>query len=566
MAVTWICLFWVVPYLRLPEKRGVPALGNKGWATVDMVDKRFSGQGSLRRKRRQGARPGVGFRVVLSLGVGLFAVAGGGLAPTVTHAAEASISSPAVSQKTVSTAAAPFKPNAADQALLEDLEHRTFQWFWESGDPQTGLVPDRYPSDQTQASVASIGFGLTAYGIGAERGYITRAQAITRTLNTLRYLSRLPQNASAEDASGYHGFFYHFLDHKTGLRFNKDIELSSIDTALLMQGVLFTESYYTQDTPQEREIRTLANKLFQNVDWPWMRRPDQRLSMGWSPEHQFLPNYWEGYSEGMMAYVLALGSVMHPLQPASWQAWLATNDKRWGEYSGQTLLNFAPLFGHQYTHSWIDFRGIQDDWNREKGIDYFENSRRAAYAQRSYAMANPGKWQDYGPDVWGLTASDGPGEVTETVNGQTRHFFSYSARGAGRDYTQDDGTIAPTAAGGSVAFAPEIAVPALREMKKRYGSHIYGRYGFVDAFNPSYHKGNTPFWSDTAYLGIDQGPILLMLENRRSGFVWNVMKSNPVIRQGLLRAGFRGGWLGTSSASDTAPAEQKSAVRTNQAG
>ncbi|GBQ76488.1 hypothetical protein AA14337_0534 [Acetobacter malorum DSM 14337] len=440
-----------------------------------------------------------------------------------------------------------FKPTRTDMALIEDLEHRTFLWFWEAGDAQTGLVPDRYPSDQTQASVASIGFGLTAYGIGVERGYITRQQAIERTLNTLRYLTKLPQNDSAENSSGYHGFFYHFLNNKTGLRFNKDIELSSIDTALLMQGILFTESYYTQDTPQEAEIRSLSNQLYQNVDWAWMRRPDLRLSMGWSPEHQFLPNYWEGYSEGMMAYILALGSQKHPLEPASWQAWLTTNDRRWGEYYGQTMLNFAPLFGHQYTHSWIDFRGIQDDWNREKGIDYFENSRRATYAQRTYAMTNPGKWQDYGKDVWGLTASDGPGELTQTVGGTPRHFMSYSARGTGRDYTQDDGTIAPTAAGGSVAFAPEIAIPALREMKHRYGNHIYSRYGFVDAFNPSFHTADKSFWSDTAYLGIDQGPILLMIENWRSGLVWNTMKRNPAIRQGLLKAGFQGGWLGNGN-------------------
>lgn len=451
-----------------------------------------------------------------------------------------------------------FKPSRADMALIEDLEHRTFLWFWEAGDAQTGLVPDRYPSDQTQASVASIGFALTAYGIGAERGYITRQQAAERTLATLRYLSGLPQNDSPENSSGYHGFFYHFLNNKTGLRLNKDIELSSIDTALLMQGVLFSESYYTKDTEQEREIRSLANGLYQNVDWVWMRRPDLRLSMGWSPERQFLPNYWEGYSEGMMAYILALGSQGHPLEPASWQAWLTTNDRRWGEYYGQTLLNFAPMFGHEYTHSWIDFRGIQDDWNREKGIDYFENSRRATYAQRTYAMTNPGKWQDYGQDVWGLTASDGPGELTQTVGGTPRHFLSYAARGAGRDYTQDDGTIAPTAAGGAVAFAPEIAIPALREMKHRYGRHIYSRYGFVDAFNPSFHTADKSFWSDTAYLGIDQGPILLMIENWRSGFVWNIMKQNPAIRQGLLKAGFRGGWLG-QDAGPAAPATHASA-------
>lgn len=432
-----------------------------------------------------------------------------------------------------------------DVALIRDLEYRTFRWFWDAADPVTGLVPDRYPSDQTQASVASVGFGLTAYGIGVTRGYVTRPQAVERTLRVLRTMLRLPQNATPMQAGGYHGFFYHFLDHRTGLRFNTDTELSSIDTALLMQGVLFARSFYTKDTVSEREIRDLADTLFNRVDWRWMLRPDNRLSMGWSPEHGFLANYWEGYSEGMMLYVLGLGASHSALDPVSWQAWLATNEKRWGKSYGQTFLNFAPLFGHQYTHAWIDFRGIRDDWSRQKGIDYFENSRRAVYAQRSYAQQNPGHWQDYGSNIWGLTASDGPADTVRHDGGQERHFMSYSARGVGRDYTLDDGTLAPTAAGGSVAFAPEIAIRALRSMKDKYGVRIYSQYGFVDAFNPSYHDENQKdFWADNTYLGIDQGPILLMIENWRSGLVWNTMKHNPVIRQGLLRAGFTGGWLG----------------------
>ncbi|MFT9418640.1 MAG: glucoamylase family protein [Acetobacter sp.] len=442
-------------------------------------------------------------------------------------------------------APSPFHPDQTDRAFLADLEHRTFLWFWDSADPATGLVPDRYPSDQTQSSVASIGFALTAYGIGADRGYINRQQAVDRTLTTLRYLWKLPQNDSPDKAAGFHGFFYHFLKRENGLRLNPDIELSSIDTALLMQGVLFTTSYYTHDSDAEAEIRDLAAKLFNRVDWRWLLRPDNRLSMGWSPEHGFLPNYWEGYNEGMMLYVLGLGSTTHQLDPSSWQAWISTNKSRWGESYGQTFLNFAPLFGHQYTHAWIDFRGIKDDWSRSAGIDYFENSRRAVYAQQGYAMQNPGKWQDYGPNIWGLTASDGPAETTKVENGQPRKFMAYTARGVGRDYTLDDGTLAPTAAGGSVAFAPELAIPALRTMRDKYGDRIYSTYGFVDAFNPSYHDGKQAYWADDTYLGIDQGPILLMVENWRDGMVWNTMKDNPIICRGLLRAGFRGGWLAT---------------------
>lgn len=430
----------------------------------------------------------------------------------------------------------------ADMVMIGDLERRTFQWFWDSADPRTGLVPDRAPSAQTFSSVASIGFGLTAYGIGVTRGYITRTQAITRTLTTLHYLLDGPQNDSADGAMGYRGFYYHFLNRATGLRYNHEIELSSIDTALLMEGVLFAQSFYDYHTPREAEIRDLADRLYRRVDWQWMKRPDNRLSMGWSPEHQFIPNYWEGYSEGMMAYILGLAAPTHGLEPASWQAWLATNNQRWGNYYGQTFLNFAPLFGHQYSHAWIDFRGVRDEWARGKQIDYFENSRRAVYAQRAYAMANPGKWQGYSATTWGLTACDGPGEVTQKLDGRDRHFLSYSARGAGRDYTQDDGTIAPTAAAGSIAFAPEIVLPTLRDMKNHYGQKIYGRYGFVDAFNPSFHSGQS-YWTDSEYLGIDQGPILLMIENWRTGLVWNVMKRNPYIRAGLERAGFEGGWL-----------------------
>lgn len=472
---------------------------------------------------------------------------GASLASVPAHAVDAKATTSASTPSATPTAA-----SRADTILIDDLERRTFQWFWDAGDPKTGLVPDRYPSGQTFSSVASIGFGLTAYGIGVTRGYITREQAIDRTLVTLRYLMRSPQNDSEDDAAGYNGLYYHFLNRETGKRFNRDIELSSIDTALLMQGILFSQSFYDRNTPREHEIRDLADQLYRRVNWQWITRPDNRLSMGWSPEHQFIPSYWEGYSEGMMAYILGLGSPSHPLAPASWQAWLATNDRRWGDYYGQTFLNFAPLFGHQYSHAWIDFRGVQDAWAREKRIDYFENSRRAVYAQQAYAIANPGKWHDYGPTMWGLTACDGPGDTTQSIDGQGRHFLSYSARGAGRDYTQDDGTVAPTAAAGSIAFAPEIVLPTLQNMKARYGEHIYGRYGFVDAFNPSFRTGQS-FWSDNEYLGIDQGPILLMIENWRSGLVWNVMKRNPYIRTGMERAGFEGGWLPAATTAANAP-------------
>jgi len=442
---------------------------------------------------------------------------------------------------------APARADTPDTPFIEDLEHRTFNWFWDSANPETGLIPDRYPAPDSAASIASVGFGLTAYGIGAERGYITRQQAAARTLKTLRFLAHAPQNANRDGAAGYHGFYYHFLNARTGTRFAHWSELSSVDTALLMSGVLFSQSYFNRNTPQEHEIRHLADTLYRRIDWPWMRAHGPWLSMGWTPAHQqYLASDWKGYNEGMIIYLLALGSPTHPLPAETWQSWTSTYDSQWGTFQGHTLLNFAPLFGHQYSESWVDFRGIHDGWNRLHHVDYFENGRQATYAQRAYAQANPGNWKDYGQNIWGLTACDGPGTSDTTINGQTRHFLAYSARGAGRDYVQDDGTIAPTAAGGSIAFAPEIALPALQAMRARYGDRIYTRYGFVDAFNPTFSR-NGRYWADTQHLGIDQGPILLMAENWRSALVWNTMKRNPYLRSGLDHAGFQGGWLTTPS-------------------
>ncbi|HET8763718.1 MAG TPA: glucoamylase family protein [Rhodanobacter sp.] len=438
------------------------------------------------------------------------------------------------------------------QAFVADLERRTFDWFWQSADPYTGLVPDSWPN-HTFASIAAMGFGLTAYGIGAERGYITRAQAVQRTLVTLRHLAAAPQDASEDAAAGYHGFFYHFLDMQTGLRDARWVELSSVDTSLLMAGVLFAQSYYDRDTPQERQIRQLADQLYRAVDWPWMQARAPLISMGWTPGGKFIPTDWKGYDEGKLVYLLALGSPTHPVGADAWKAWCSTYPKQWGTFEGYTFLNFGPLFGHQYTESWVDFRGIRDAWSRAHDLDYFENGRRATLAQRAYAIANPSHWTGYGADVWGLTASDGPGDVTVGTPQGVRRFSGYMARGAGLAGINDDGTIAPTAAGGSIAFAPDVVVPALMAMKQRYGRYIYDRYGFVDAFNLSFHEAvagqhsghvYSGFgWADNQQLGIDQGPILLMIENWRSGLVWDVMRKNPYVRRGLQRAGFTGGWL-----------------------
>ena len=436
--------------------------------------------------------------------------------------------------------------------LFDDLEQRTFNFFWDTAMPDNGLIPDRYPYTEPFSSIAGIGFGLTAYGIGVERGYITRDQAIDRVLLTLRYLEGLPQGAGADGMAGYHGFYYHFLNLKSGARYADWVELSSVDTALLMAGVLFTQSYFDRPTTKEREIRQLADTLYRRVQWPWMQVRPPLIAMGWYPQEGYLPYDWEGYNEGMLVYILALGSPTEGVGDNAWTAWTKTYERSWGTFEHEQYLGFAPQFGHQFSHVWIDFRGIQDAYMRAHGFDYFENSRRATYAQRGYAITNPMQWKLYGANVWGLTASDGPQGANLDYDGNLREFHHYSARGAGISDAFDDGTIAPTAAAASLPFAPEIVIPAVEEMHDRYGKEIYSKYGFLDAFNPSFsydiplktgHLVPDFGWVASDYLAIDQGPIITMIENYRNGFVWKVMRRNPYIRRGLERAGFKGGWL-----------------------
>ena len=277
----------------------------------------------------------------------------------------------------------PQAPRA--QAFLDTLEQRTFNFFWERSDPQTGLTPDRWPT-LTFSSIAAVGFALTAYPIGVEHGYVTRAQAADRTLATLRWFWQAPQGPQASGVSGYHGFFYHFLDLQNGQRF-QTVELSTIDTALLLGGVLFCREYFDGVDSTEASIRAYADSLYRRTDWTWAQRTPPLVNMGWTPKSGWQPLDWRGYNEAMLIYVLALGSPTHAVDSTGWADWASTY--QWGTYYGQAHLGFAPLFGHHYSHVWIDFRGIQDDYMRAHGIDYFENTRRATLAQRSYAAANP---------------------------------------------------------------------------------------------------------------------------------------------------------------------------------
>lgn len=445
--------------------------------------------------------------------------------------------------------AAPMR--AEDAAFLADLHRRTFDWFWETTNPENGLVPDRYPS-RPFCSIAAVGFGLTAYGVGAEHGYVSRSDAARRTLDTLRFFANAPQGDRPSGMSGHKGFYYHFLEMDTGTRFRTN-ELSSIDTALLMMGVLFSKEYFDGDDPVEVEIRKLAEELYRRVRWDWFQVHSSLMTMAWTPEQGFGRAEYQGFNEAMFLYILALGSPTHPIRQDAWEAY--TRSYRWGEFHGQSYVQFSPLFGYQYTHVWVDPRGLQDAYLREKGIDCHENGRRATYAHRAYCQANPMGFRDYSDTIWGLTACDGPAETRQEVNGNEVQFHRYWARGASLQYIGDDGTIAPTAAGGSIPFAPEITIPALKAIRDRYGERVYNRYGFVDAFNPTFrfpgieveHGHVDPEWGwfDAEQLGIDQGPILLMLENHQTGLVWETMKRNPHVRKGLERAGFTAPWLST---------------------
>lgn len=435
-------------------------------------------------------------------------------------------------------------------AFVEDLQERTFRWFWDETNPANGLTPDRAPS-RPFSSIAAVGFALTAYPVGVERGYVTREQARERTLNTLRFFWSAPQDSTARGVTGYKGFFYHFLDLETGERFQTN-ELSTIDTALLMGGILFASEYFDQSNRKEAEIRAYADSLYRRVEWDWFQREDGLITMAWRPERGFGPAAYQGYDEAMILYLLALASPTHPIDPKAWGAFTSTY--RWEPFYGYEHVNFSPLFGHQYSHLWVDFRDVQDAYMRERGIDYFENSRRATYSQREYGKDNPRGFEGYGEDVWGWTASDGPANTTAVIDGDSIRFHTYWARGVSAGDIRDDGTLVPTAAGGSIPFAPEITIPALKAMRDTYGDLLYNQYGFLDAFNPTFRHvvGVEPErgivdpqfgWFDGDQLGIDQGPILLMLENYRSGLIWDVMRESDVIVRGLCRAGFSGGWL-----------------------
>ena len=428
--------------------------------------------------------------------------------------------------------------NSTVDAELESLQRETFRYFLHETNPQNGLVLDKTAPDWP-ASIAATGLGLAVYPVAVERGFITRAKAIERVLATLRFFWNSPQGPEP-DASGYHGFYYHFLDMQTGRR-AWQCELSTVDSAILFAGALTAGAYFDADTPEEREIRTLGDALYRRADWPWAQNGGATVTHGWKPESGFLEYRWEGYDEALVLYILGLGSPTHPLPEESYAAWASTYE--WKNSYGYDYLYAGPLFTHQISHVWIDFRGIRDAFMRDKRIDYFENTRRATYVQQRYAIDNPLEFAGYGKHCWGITASDGPGPDTIKVNGIERRFFDYVGRGV--PYGPDDGTIGPWAVVASLPFAPEIVLPAIKYLVHEVDLKTGNPYGFKATFNPTYpdKSGNPHGWISPWHYGINQGPINPMIENYRTGLLWRLMRSCPYVVGGLRRAGFTGGWL-----------------------
>jgi hypothetical protein len=425
--------------------------------------------------------------------------------------------------------------------MLDGLQRAAFDYFVQHTNQENGLVADT-SRPGSHASIAVVGFALSAYPVGIERGWIARAEALRRCLATLRFFERSDQSGRP-DSTGCHGFYFHFLHMHSGTRAWR-CEVSLIDSALLLAGMLTAAAYFTADTPDEIALRALADTLYRRVDWRWAQRRDGAVVHGWKPESGFLNYGWEGYSEAILLYALGLGSPTHPLTAVSFCAW--THTYQWENLYGIDFLFAGPLFIHQFSHAWIDFRGIRDRFMREKHCDYFENSRRATYVQREYAIRNPRGFVGYAQDCWGLSAGDGPSTPRQRVAGRRQSFYGYAARGV--PYGPDDGTVSGPSVLASLVFAPEIVLPAVRRMFTP-GAAPHERAIRASGFNDTV-RASTPTaargaggWISEGHFGLDQGMIVLMVENFRSGLLWRLLRGSLPIRTGLHRASFRGGWL-----------------------
>jgi hypothetical protein len=426
-----------------------------------------------------------------------------------------------------------------DRKMLDDLQRETFDYFLHETDPVTGLIADK-TQPGSPSSIAVVGMGLTSYIIGAERNFLSRTDAVNRTLKILRFFYNSHQGIE-EDATGYKGFYYHFLEMGTGKR-ACECELSTIDTTFFIAGALSAAIYFSGNSEGEKEIRKLADLLYRRVDWQWALGEGITITHGWKPVTGFLPFRWEdGYSEALLMYMLALGSPTFPITYRGYEKWTSTF--RLQKIYGTEYLYAGPLFIHQFSHMWIDFRGIHDGFNRSAGFDYFENSRRATFAQQQYAIENPNQYEHYGEYGWGFTASDGPGCNILEVGDRQRIFYDYIARGA--PFGPDDGTISPWAVVASLPFAPEIVIGTIRHAIEKLELKNRRLYGFDASFNPTYleKNANPNGWVSPWKFGLNQGPIVVMIENHRSGLIWEIIRQSPYIINGLYKAAFSGGWL-----------------------
>jgi len=425
--------------------------------------------------------------------------------------------------------------SAADEQMIDALQRAAFEYFPRVTHPATGLVADT-SRPGSPASVAVVGFALSAYPVGVTRGWMGREAAAEHCLRVMRFLSRSDQSGR-DDSSGFHGFYFHFLDLGHGRRVAQ-CELSSIDTAFLIMGMLMAAAFFDASTPEETELRQLALELYHRVEWQWAQPHGTAVAHGWKPECGFLNYAWQGYNESGVLHALGLGSPTHPLTRAGVDAWTATY--QWEHLYGFDFLYAGPLFVHQFPHAWIDFRGIRDRFMRDKDCDYFENSRRAVAVQREYCIRNPRSFDGYDADCWGLSAGDGPAAASQRIAGRRQAFAGYASRGV--PWGPDDGTINGASCVASLVFAPELALSALRTMYTRApgdpGSSVR-----ASGFNATVGDREQGGWLSPGEFGLDQGIIVLMIENFRTGLPWALGRSITGIRRGLKRAGFTGGWL-----------------------
>jgi hypothetical protein len=423
-----------------------------------------------------------------------------------------------------------------DVELIDWLQRSAFRYFCESVNTSNGLTADT-SRDGSPCSIAVVGFALSCYPVAVTRGWMSRADSADRVLTTLRFFAASHQGPET-DATGHMGFYYHFLDMDSGRRV-WSCELSMIDTSLLIAGVLTSAAFFSDDATVECEIRDLAEMLYQRVDWDWARDDRHTLSQGWTPEIGFFRYDWEGYSEATLLYVLALGSPSHALTKQHYKAWTVTY--QWERMYGVDVLYAGPLFIHLFSHAWIDFRGIRDQFMAARGSDYFKNTQRIISVQREYARRNPLGFDGYAQDVWGLTACDGPQERPVIANGEYRRTLGYSARGV--PFGPDDGTLAPWAALACLPFDPTLSLLGLKQLLIAYPGIVRRDGRFPGSFNPSLNGTAAEVWISEGCFGLDQGLLVMSIENFRSGLIWRLMRQSDPVRTGLIRAGFRNGWL-----------------------